>query len=318
MTALTRLARIALIAGLVGACARTPRPTTDASASGVVAHRVYDASAGRFATLDALAAAMGTADVVFVGEQHDDPATHRMELALLEAAGRTGRPVVLSLEMFERDAQPVLDDYLAGRVAESELLARGRPWPRYATDYRALVELAKGRGWPVVAANVPRSLASLVSRAGLRALDTLAAPQRAMAAAELRCQRDAYFDRFAKEMEGHGGPGTAATDTGRAAMTWRFYEAQCVKDETMAESIVRAAGATGGAIVVHYDGAFHSDYGQGTVERVRRRSPGARLAVVSVIPVASLGAAAPAPVQRRGDWLIFVPRPAAADSSKPR
>lgn len=58
---------------------------------------------------------LARADVVFVGEQHDDPETHRAEADLLDAIGRRGRPVVLSLEMFERDVQPVVDDYLAGR-----------------------------------------------------------------------------------------------------------------------------------------------------------------------------------------------------------
>src|SRR6185295_4257295 len=56
------------------------------------------------------------ANVVFFGEQHDDPETHRAEAELLDAIGRSGRPVVLSLEMFERDVQGVLDDYLAGKV----------------------------------------------------------------------------------------------------------------------------------------------------------------------------------------------------------
>ena len=59
------------------------------------------------------------ASVVFFGEQHDDPETHRAEAELLEAIARSGRPVVLSLEMFERDVQGVLDDYLAGRDRKS-------------------------------------------------------------------------------------------------------------------------------------------------------------------------------------------------------
>src|SRR5205823_13287665 len=129
--------------------------------------------------------------------------------------GRSRPKVVLSLEMFERDVQPVLDDYLAGRIPESEFLARSRPWDRYATDYRALVQLARARGWPVLAANVPRPIASAVSRKGLAALDTLPAASRAWVAREISCPHDAYFDRFAESMKTHsagGGPATA-TDT---------------------------------------------------------------------------------------------------------
>ena len=87
---------------------------------------------------------LAKADVVFVGEQHDDPNTHRLEAAILDGLRRRGVPVTLSLEMFERDTQAGLDSYLAGGIAEEEFLKTSRPWPRYATDYRPLVEMAKG------------------------------------------------------------------------------------------------------------------------------------------------------------------------------
>ena len=35
---------------------------------------------------------LARADVVFFGEQHDDPETHRAEAELLDAIGRTGEP----------------------------------------------------------------------------------------------------------------------------------------------------------------------------------------------------------------------------------
>ena len=47
-------------------------------------------------------------------------------------------------------------------------------------------------------------------------------------------------------------------------------------------------------LVVHVNGAFHSDFGQGTAERVRRRLNGRRVVVVSVLPVKDLDALAPA------------------------
>src|SRR4029079_6590222 len=127
---------------------------------------------------------LARAAVVFFGEQHDDPETHRAEAELLDAIGRTGRTVVLSLEMFERDVQGVLDDYLAGRVSESDFLARSRPWDRYATDYRRLIELAEENHWAVVAAHEPPPLASAIGRKGLAALDTLSITDRRTAARE--------------------------------------------------------------------------------------------------------------------------------------
>ena len=253
------------------------------------------------------------ADVVFFGEQHDDLETHRAEFETLDAIGRLGRPVVLSLEMFERDVQPVLDDYLAGRITETEFLSHARPWPNYATGYRRLVELARARHWSVVAANVPRPLASAVGRKGIVALDTLTPRERLTAAHENVCPMDDYHARFMDEMHAHStGSGGAAEpgDSLPTAMAERFYVAQCVKDETMAESIVKARrGAPRDAIVVHFDGAFHSDYAQGTVERVKRREPSWNLVVISAVPVADPLVAPIAPESGVADFVIFTKRP---------
>ena len=299
-----RIAPILLI-GLADACARGP------SASSAVAapdgFRIVAPDSRADMSFARMVERLGRADIVFFGEQHDDPETHRTEAAVLAALGTTGRPVVLSLEMFERDVQSLLDDYLAGRMSETDFLARSRPWPNYATDYRPLVEMAKARGWPVVAANVPRPLASAVGRKGLAALDTLTPAERLRAARDNTCPSDDYHARFMEQMLGHGGGApSAAADTLPTAAAERFYLAQCVKDEAMAESIVEARRrAQRNAIVLHVNGAFHSDFAQGTVQRVRRREPEWKLLVVTAVPV---GDPATAPVARQGgraDIVIF-------------
>jgi uncharacterized iron-regulated protein len=213
--------------------------------------------------------------------------------------------------MFERDAQPLLNDYLAGRVSEADFLAKSRPWDRYITDYRPMVELAKSKGWPVVASNVPRPMASAVGRKGLAALDTLTRDERTWAAKDFLCPEDAYHARFMESMRGHssGAASPSAGDTLPSAVATRFYLAQCTKDETMAESIAEAMKrAPGNALVVHYDGAFHSDYRQGTVDRVRRRAPDLRLTVVTAVPVTEQSTAMLAEHAGRADFIIFTKR----------
>lgn len=272
-----------------------------------VPHRVYDARAGRWSDFGALVDSVAAADVAFVGEQHDDHATHRLQHALLGALAERGERVVVGLEMFERDVQPLLDRYLAGGATEAAFLAGSRPWPRYATDYRPLLELARSRGWPVVAGNVPRRIAAGVSRAGLDTLAALPQAERAWAAGERECPRDAYHARFAEQMRAHPMPGTAEE---QAAATDRFYAAQCLKDETMAESVVRALARGGpGAVVVHFNGAFHTDRRLGIVPRVLRRAPAARVVVVSAVPVADLDRVDPAEFRDRGDFILFTRRP---------
>src|SRR5437867_1595945 len=43
-----------------------------------VPHRVYDAKEKRFTDFEAMVADLSRADIVFIGEQHDDPSTHRL------------------------------------------------------------------------------------------------------------------------------------------------------------------------------------------------------------------------------------------------
>ncbi|MBA3641782.1 MAG: ChaN family lipoprotein, partial [Acidobacteria bacterium] len=255
-----------------------------------VPERVFDTRQQVFVDFEVMLSGIAEVDVVFVGEMHDDPNTHRLEAAILDGLQRRKRSPVVSLEMFERDAQASLDAYLANTMSEEEMLEGTRPWPRYATDYRPLVEFAKSAGWPVVAANVPRAIAQKVARAGKDAIGQLTEAERAVTARELQCPLDGYFDRFAESMSAHPAPNQSEDE--KKAMAERYYWSQCVKDETMAEAIAAALSERsefrGLALserseskgpVIHYNGAFHSDFGLGTAERVRRRLPGKRTVV---------------------------------------
>ncbi len=272
------------------------------TAQSYVPQRVFDSAASQFSDFESMLAAAARADVIFVGEQHDDPNTHRLERALLEGLARRRGEIVLSLEMFERDVQARLDDLRAGKVPEADFLSSSRPWPRYATDYKALVDLAVERQWPVIAANIPRPIASEISKIGLDVLKSKSDAEKAWFARDWQCPTDdEYYRRFKEVMGGH----TAASDMDR------FYAAQCLKDETMAESITTGWSAAAALkpgtrpLVVHYNGSFHSDYGLGTAARVKRRMPDLKTVVVTMIPVANLDTVVTADHLRKGDYLVF-------------
>lgn len=275
---------------------------TSLAAQSYVPQRVFDSAASQFTDFESMVAAIARADVVFVGEQHDDPNTHRLERALLDGLARRRGDIILSLEMFERDVQNRLDQFRTGRLPEAEFLAASRPWPRYATDYKPLVDLAIERQWPVIAANIPRPIASEISKGGLDVLLNKGESEMEWVAHDWECPTgDEYYRRFVDVMKGH----TAAAEMDR------FYAAQCLKDETMAESIAKAWSAAAGSkagtrpLVVHYNGSFHSDYGLGTASRVKRRLPNAKTVVVTMIPVANLDTVATTDHLRKGDYLVF-------------
>jgi uncharacterized iron-regulated protein len=236
---------------------------------------------------------------------------------VLEGLARRRGELVLSLEMFERDVQEPLDHFATGHTQEAEFLTAARPWPRYATDYKLLVDFAIAKKWRVVAANVPRSIASAVAKSGLEAVESRPEAERAWTARELRCPLDGpYYERFVEAMGGHTGTGGgSAQDEGKAkdarASSERYYFAQCVKDETMAESVAQAAvaGSAGGKrpLVVHVTGAFHSEFRQGTAERIARRLPKQRIAAVSFMPVKELDQLSTPDKRerRRAEYLVY-------------
>ena len=269
--------RLLLAATLLAtAAAAQPADTT------VARYQAFDAGAEAH-PLDGMLDEASEADVVFLGEIHDDPTGHAVELAVLSGlADRAGgRPVVLAMEMFEADVQTVLDEYLAGRIAERDFLEASRPWQNYATDYRPLVEFAKARGMHVVAANAPVRYVRMLSRgdslAGLspEALSWLpplpAAPaSEAMAAA---------FSEAMGGMAGHGGPSLAG-----------MTAAQNLRDASMAYRTAQALRAPGRPLVVHVNGGFHTAGGRGIPEHLARFAPAARTFLIQMEPVADVDA----------------------------
>jgi uncharacterized iron-regulated protein len=290
----------------VAACA----PTTSVSVGpggDTSDYRLYQVSEGRFVTLEDLAADLAGADVLFFGEFHDDQTVHRVQQELFTRVGEArDRALVLGLEMFERDVQPVLDGYVSGEIEEEEFLEQARPWPNYRTDYRPLVEMARDRGGQVVGTNMPQALATGIARAGLTSLEGLSPGERATAAAEIECPADEYFERFMEAIGGaaesaHG----AASDTD--PMMQRVFEAQCARDETMAEAIAPLIRPD--AFVFHVNGSFHTDHYLGIVPRLLRREPEARVRIVATVQVEDLANPAVEEHSDRADYVLFTREP---------
>ena len=282
---------------------------------------IRDGRSGAALSFDELLDAAAEADVVFLGESHTDETTHRVELAVYEGLlARRDARVVLALEMFERDAQPALDDYLAGRRDEDAFLADARPWGNYATAYRPLIEAARRAGAPVVASNIPRPVRQSLAGAG-GSLDGLPPDERHLAPAELLPNTPLYWRRADNAIRGHRAmmaPAGAGATAGQpaaptpspeedAASAERLNSTQSLWDNAMGESCALALERHPGHVVCHVNGGFHSQYWDGTVRQLRLRVPDARVVTIAIVPVDSPGSA-----ELRGipeaDYVVFAER----------
>jgi uncharacterized iron-regulated protein len=231
-------------------------------------------------------------DVIFLGEWHDHPGNHLAQMALFRAIHQRAPRLALSMEQFERDVQPVVDDYMAGRVGEENLRSRGRAWSNYAESYRPLVEYAKEHKLHVIAAEAPTRVVRCVGQEGAEFLARLGPEQRRWAAAELHLGDSAYRDKFLRFLAEDGAHGqdagakeAAAPGAGPSAAALRSFAAQVTRDDTMAESIYLHLQKNPGAKVVHLTGAFHVEGFLGTVERLKLRAPGLKIAVVAPVEI---------------------------------
>ena len=244
---------------------------------------VRDGRTGEAVPLSAMIDRLAGAEVVFLGESHDDETTHRVELEVYNGLlARRGNQVVLAMEMFERDVQPVLDDYVAGRIDEATFLARSRPWANHGTAYRALIERAKELGRPVIASNFPLPLRRRVAAEGADVLKNLPEGERSHAPREFLPNTEAYWRRADNAMRGHAGMMPGGKDPAS-----RLHSPQSLWDNAMGEACADALDKYPGHCVLHVNGGFHSETWDGTVRQLKLRKPEAKVLTVAIVPVAN-------------------------------
>jgi uncharacterized iron-regulated protein len=276
-------------------------------------YRIYRGD-GASATLDQLVAESRAADVTFLGESHDDPVAHYLEEQILRRSWNTD--LVLSLEMFERDVQYVLDEYLAGIITESHVVASGRAWKNYAADYRPLVEFAKEKKMPVVAANAPRRYINRVSRLGAGSLAAIGEEaRRFLAPLPYALASERYAAKFRRVMEEHREDGKPPA----AESIARSMEAQSLWDATMAYSIAEFLTRSPGTRILHVNGSFHTAERLGTVEHLLRYRPNTTALVVTILPDKSFPAFESKDMKDQGNFVIVtdpgLPRSFQAETS---
>ncbi|RMH33971.1 MAG: hypothetical protein D6687_06110 [Acidobacteria bacterium] len=249
-------------------------------------YKIFD-STGNPQTLDKVIEKIQSVDVVFLGEQHDDAVAHYLQEKIFRLAFEkygSQRQLVLSMEMFERDVQVILDEYLIGLITEGRFLSDARPWGNYKTDYRPLVEFAKTNKIPVIASNAPRRYVNMVSRQGRDVLTKLSEQAKKwIAPLPYQPPSQAYAEKFLSLM---GKSHPSENESVKAGMK-RMLDAQTLWDATMAFSIAevlkqaKTSKQEKKPLVIHLNGSFHSENGLGIPEHLTKYFSDAKYLVVT-------------------------------------
>lgn len=211
---------------------------------------------------------LGKADVVYLGETHDSLEDHQAQLAIIQQLMAQNGKVAIALEMFQRPFQKAIDDYLAGQITETQLVAQteynerwGFPWEYYAP----ILRFAKENNLPVLATNTATEVTRKVARSGLEVLSP-EDRQYIPPFSEIRTDNAKYRQMLLDVFSQH-----QAEDHGNSNGFERFFLAQVLWDETMAEAISQSIVTNPDYQVVVLAGQGHIVYGHGIPIRVARR-----------------------------------------------
>ncbi len=202
--------------------------------------------------------------IIYLGESHDQIEHHQIQVRMIQAVMAKGKEVVIGMEMFGRSQQPVLDRWSQGLLTEEEFLKEVQWETTWGMDYdlyKGILDMAKDHRLKVLGLNSPRDFVRRVAENGTAKLsfeEKKRLPEMDLTDREHR----AYIASIYK---GHG--------KGSAKDFENFYEAQCLWDESMAESLfefLKSPRAEGKTVLV-FAGSGHIAFNFGIPKRLYRR-----------------------------------------------
>jgi uncharacterized iron-regulated protein len=211
--------------------------------------------------------------VVFVGEIHTDYAAHLNQLAIIQGMFERHPDLAIGMEYFQQPFQIYLDAYVAGRMTDTELLAKTQYFQRWGYDFRLyepILKYAREHHIPLVALNVPSELVRKVGEAGFAGLTE---QERAAIPDHMDRSNPAYRAFLESVFKEHPNP--------KGTPFEHFYDVQLLWDEGMAARAASYLEAHPARTMVVLAGIGHVQYGFGIPDRLSRRIPVRRRIVLN-------------------------------------
>jgi uncharacterized iron-regulated protein len=256
-------------------------------------YRIYSTAKHMPVSISDIVGEFENYDVIIFGEEHNDSVGHYLECLLLQKLfDRYGDEVVLSLEMFDRDVQVVLDEYLEGKIETRHFEKDARIWTNY-NDYRPMVEFSKENHIPIIATNAPFRYIHLANERGQEFLTTLSeAAKRFIAPLPYDTIEGTYRQKLIDLMAlvPEDGKESMKLDVPEAMKKMpvmprlNIIQGQSLWNATMAFSIAEYLKAHPGKKVMHVNGRMHSDEHFGVPEQLDVYMDDIKTLLISAFP----------------------------------
>lgn len=253
---------------------------------------ILSAETGKPLSFEELLKDLKQVRAIYVGEQHTNPAHHEIQLRIITELFKACPDMAVGMEMFDRSYQPVLDQWSAGQLEESEFLKKVHWYANWKFDfelYRNILAFIKEKHIRLTALNIPFHIPPKIAVGGIKSLshddrkyiplkiDTSNAAHRAYAE---KIYRHHHHLKGRENFE-------------------HFYEAQCVWEDVMAESAAMALKVNEKMVIL--TGTGHMIYKFGIPDRVSAQTGGAPFR--TVLPIQAGGE----PDWSAGDYFWITP-----------
>ena len=252
---------------LVATCAPQDPPVTSADLvrQRPPAERIVALETGEDVTEEELLADLERGRVIYIGEVHDKAEDHAVQYRLMRLLYERHPSIAVGMEMFQYPYQPVLDDWTDGRLDETNLRRRSEWDRRWGFDYalyRPILDWTRARAIPVLALNAPSEITRTVASEGLEGLSEAQRSELPPLDMDNEAHRAMVFGALGEHT--HDGDDPVALE--------RYYTAQVVWDETMAERVAEALERSDApSRLVVLAGVMHVRGGLGIPSRASRR-----------------------------------------------
>ena len=242
---------------------------------------VLDARTGAALSPAEVAARLAKARLILLGESHTNAEFHRVQLQVIRELARSGRKVLVGLEMYPATEQAALDLWNAGTISEAEFVEKSDwylSWGYHWDYYRDIFLFCREAKATLHGVNVPRELVSDVRKKGF---DGLTAGQKALLPPRIDTESADHLRLFKAFFGDEDSMHPASMPE---AMWQGMFRAQCTWDAAMAWNAVEALKRANdpNAVVVVLIGSGHVAYGLGAERQARLWFDGG---IASVIPV---------------------------------
>ena len=220
--------------------------------------------------LDELTAQLSEKRAIFIGEIHDHLDHHQNQLRIIQSLYARNPDLAIGVEYMQQPFQRYLDDYIAGRIAEKDMLIKTEYFKRWQVDFRLLqpiFEFARQKHIPLLALNIADEVHNKVFKGGIKSLSP---EERAQTPDIIEPASAHYRPRLKAIFDSHP----------QGENFENFVDGVVLWDSAMADTASRYLNAHPTSRLVVLAGLVHVMYGDGIPERVNHRLDGNPSAVM--------------------------------------